>query len=262
MMGMGSLKQKLQFSYGLLIVMILLVSLWGTYHFVRLGRAIDVILVNNYKSIVAAENMKEALERQDSAAMFFIVGQSDKARQQLAASSERFSREFSVAANNITEKGESEIIADIQSKYSSYRRQLDRLINSTDREPLANPTRFYFSQFEPPFLALKDRLDDLLHLNQQAMLRANDLAIAESWRAQVSTAGIATVALLLALLFAWRFTVYIVNPISALTEKAKRIAEGDFDQHLEVTSQDEIGVLAAEFKRMSIRLRELRQSDY
>jgi len=121
---MGSLRQKLQFSYGLLIVIILAVSLWGIYHFVRLGRAIDVILVNNYQSIVAAENMKEALERQDSAAMFFIVGQSDRARQQLATSSERFLREFNVAANNITEKGESEIITDIQSNYSAYKRQL------------------------------------------------------------------------------------------------------------------------------------------
>jgi PAS domain S-box-containing protein len=120
----------------------------------------------------------------------------------------------------------------------------------------------YFSQLEPRFLALKDRLDDLLHLNQQAMLRANDMARAESWRAQVSTAVIATVALLLALLFAWRFTAYIVRPISALTQKAKRIAEGDFDQHVDIVSQDEIGVLAAEFNRMSIRLRELRQSDY
>ncbi len=88
---MGSLRQKLQFSYGLLILIILAVCLWGIYHLSRLGRAVDVILVNNYKSIVAAENMKEALERQDSAVMFFIAGQADKARRQFMANSERFS---------------------------------------------------------------------------------------------------------------------------------------------------------------------------
>lgn len=52
---MGSLKQKLQFSYGLLILVILAACLSGIYHFSRLGRAVDVILVNNYKSIVAAK---------------------------------------------------------------------------------------------------------------------------------------------------------------------------------------------------------------
>ena len=67
---MSGLKQKLAFSYGLLIIVIFAVSAWSIYHMVTLGRAIDVILINNYKSILAAENMKEALERQDSSALF------------------------------------------------------------------------------------------------------------------------------------------------------------------------------------------------
>ena len=56
---MGSLKHKLQFSYGVLILIILVACLWGIYHFSRLGRAVDVILVNNYKSIVAAFGGRE-----------------------------------------------------------------------------------------------------------------------------------------------------------------------------------------------------------
>ena len=72
----------------------------------------------------------------------------------------------------------------------------------------------------------------------------------------------AVTSLALALLFAWRFTAYVVNPISILTDTAKRIGEGDFDQHINIVSQDEIGVLAAEFNRMATRLRDLRKSDY
>jgi PAS domain S-box-containing protein len=66
----------------------------------------------------------------------------------------------------------------------------------------------------------------------------------------------------LALGFAWRFTTYVVDPISLLAEKAKLVGEGDFDQHLVVSSSDEIGVLATEFNRMLVRLRDLRRSDY
>src|SRR5439155_218183 len=211
---MGSLRQKLLFSYGLLILMILVTSLWGIYHFVRLGPAIDIILVNNYKSIVAAENMKEALERQDSAVMFFIAGQVGKAREQFAANSQKFRREFEVAANNITEQGEPEVVADIQKKYSEYQRQLDRVINSGATAVPNNLSSYYFNQLEPAFLQLKGRLDDLLQLNQQAMVRASDHAKAQSWRAQVSTVVFAVTSLALALLFAWRFTAYVVNPIS------------------------------------------------
>ena len=102
----------------------------------------------------------------------------------------------------------------------------------------------------------------MLRLNQQAMVRASDRAKTESRRAQTSMVIFALMALGLALLFAWRFTAYVVQPISTLTDKAKRISEGDFDQHIEVQSHDEIGVLAAEFNRMALRLRDVRKSEY
>ena len=126
---MRSLKRKLAVSYGLLIVIILAVSAWAIYHLVVLGRAVDVILLNNYKSIIAAENMKEALERQDSAALFFIAGHPDQARAQFAANAARFRQEFEVAANNITEPGEDQIVAQIDARYSAYKQELERFIS-------------------------------------------------------------------------------------------------------------------------------------
>jgi len=259
---MGSLKQKLQFSYALLILIILSACLWGIFHFARLGRAIDTILVNNYKSIVAAENMKEALERQDSAVLFLIAGQVEKASQQFRENRQKFLGELDVATNNITEPGEKEIVFDIEKRYSTYRQELQRILSSTEASVATDRSAQYFTQLEPAFLGLKSRLDDLLRLNQQAMVRASDRAKAESRRAQTSMVIFALMALGLALLFAWRFTAYVFQPISTLTDKAKRISEGDFDQHIEVQSQDEIGVLAAEFNRMTTRLRDLRKSEY
>ncbi|HEY7544898.1 MAG TPA: ATP-binding protein [Blastocatellia bacterium] len=257
---MGSLRRKLIFSYGLLIVIILAVSAWSVYHLVHLGRAIDVILVNNYKSILAAENMKEALERQDSAAMFFIASHADKARQQFETNSRKFMREFDIAAGNITEEGEPEIIDDIRARYEAYRSALESFLSSTATS--AEQSQIYFEKLEPEFGALKNRLDDLLRLNQQAMIAANDRAASVSRSAEVSTAVTAVLALTLALIFAWKFTSYVVDPLSALAEKARLIGEGDFDQHIAVSSKDEIGVLASEFNRMLVRLRDLRKSDY
>ena len=259
---MNSLRRKLTFSYGLLIITIFAVSAWSIHHLVQLGRAIDVILINNYKSIIAAENMKEALERQDSAAMFFIAGHEDKARQQFEASSRSFRQEFEVAANNITEPGEPEIVADIDSKYRAYRSHLEEILKPPSTITSAEQSKIYFERQEPEFLALKAKLDDLLHLNQQAMVAANNRAISVSRRAEISTAATALLAITMALIFAWRFTRYVVDPISALAGKAKRIGEGDFEQYISVSSRDEIGVLAAEFNRMLVRLRDHRKSDY
>ncbi|MEK6299164.1 MAG: ATP-binding protein [Acidobacteriota bacterium] len=259
---MNSFRRKLAFSYGLLIVVIFAVSAWSIYHLVHLGRAIDVILINNYKSIVAAENMKEALERQDSSAMFFIASHTEQARQQFDENSAKFDQEYQIAASNLTEAGEAEIIADIEARYRTYRADLNRFLTSSRQKAAAELSADYFNRLGPEFLALKNRIDDLLHLNQQAMLRANDSAITVSKRAEISTAVMAALALTLALIFAWQFTKYVVTPVTALTEKARLIGEGDLDQYIDTSSRDEIGVLAAEFNRMAARLRDLRRSDY
>ena len=259
---MSSLRRKLAFSYGLLIIIILAVSAWSIYHFVRLGRAVDVILVNNYKSITAAENMKEALERMDSSAMFYVASHTGKARQQFAENETRFAEEFKIAASNITEAGEDVIIEDIRARSMAYKQQIEQFLNAPPGTSTAQQSNIYFERLEPGFLALKGRLDDLLHLNQQSMVAASERAQAQSLRAEISTAVVAALGLALALGFAWRFTTYVVDPISLLADKAKRVGEGDFDQHISVASRDEIGVLATEFNRMLVRLRDLRKSDY
>lgn len=257
-----SLKRKLAFGYGLMIIIIVAVSAWSIFNAAHLGRAIDVILVNNYKSILAAEKMKEALERIDSSSMFFVASHSDKARQQFADNTKRFSDAFRVAADNITEPGEDQIVADVDQRYASYTQRVEQFLSTSEGLTSGHQSNTYFERLEPAFLALKARLDDLLRLNQQAMVAASERAQAQSLRAEVSTAIVAALGLVLALVFAWRFTTLVVGPISLLADKTKRIGEGDFDQHIDVSSKDEIGLLATEFNRMLVRLRDLRKSDY
>jgi NtrC-family two-component system sensor histidine kinase KinB len=259
---MGTLRQKLAFSYGLLTLVMMGVSAVGIYHFVRLGRAVDTILANNYKSIIAAENMEEALERQDSAAMFFIAGHLDKARQQFSANVQKFTLQFEIAAHNVTEPGEDKIISDIQTQSSGYSRALEDFLGGKEARSPTEASQAYFDRLEPAFVALRSRLEDLLHLNQQAMVNANERALSESWNAQASTVTVVFFGVLFAVAFAWRFSAYIVDPLLMFTEKAQQIAEGDFDQHIDISSRDEIGVLATEFNRMTAHLKDLKKTNY
>ncbi|HKV40920.1 MAG TPA: ATP-binding protein, partial [Blastocatellia bacterium] len=260
---LDSLRNKLGFSYGLLIVILLAVSAWGMFHFVRLGRAVDVILVNNYKSIIAAENMKEALDRQDSSAMFFLAGHPDIARKQFKENSDIFDADLRIAAGNITEPGEDRIVADVQSWFAAYRREVQQMLGPG--APATTPTElnsYYFERLQPDFIKLKARLDDLLHINQDAMVAASQRARTQSLQARISTAVVVLLGLGLAILSAWRFTGYITRPITALTEKARAITEGDYNQYIDLNSQDEIGQLAAEFNRMAARLQEFHRTDH
>ena len=55
-------------------------GLWAIVMFYGLGGNIDVVLRENYRSVLAAERMKEALERMDSGVMFAISGRNEMAR--------------------------------------------------------------------------------------------------------------------------------------------------------------------------------------
>ncbi len=53
----------------------------------------------------------------------------------------------------------------------------------------------------------------------------------------------------------------IVEPLRQLTATTVKMAGGDLDARVVVTSRDEVGVLATEYNRMAERIRELRSSD-
>jgi len=55
-----------------LLILMIGLALWAVVMFARLGNNIDVILRENYRSALAAQNMKEALERMDSASLSAI----------------------------------------------------------------------------------------------------------------------------------------------------------------------------------------------
>jgi len=61
--------------------------------------------------------------------------------------------------------------------------------------------------------------------------------------------------LLLAAAIGWALARVTTRPLVALSEAAERVAGGDLDTHIQVTSDDEVGQLATSFNDMTDRLR-------
>src|SRR3954466_8699246 len=78
----STLRTKLLIGLTPLLALMVGLGLWAVVMFSRLGNNIDVILRENYRSVLAAQNMKEALERMDSAALFAIGGRAERGRRQ------------------------------------------------------------------------------------------------------------------------------------------------------------------------------------
>ena len=73
-----------------------------------LGSHSQTILKDNYRSVLAAQRMKEAIERMDSGALFIAAGQRAKGIEQAEKNRPIFEAELKVQEGNITESGEKE----------------------------------------------------------------------------------------------------------------------------------------------------------
>jgi len=249
-----SLRTKLLIGYGVFIAALVVLGTWSAWRLHDMGKVSRRIISENYDSVVAAQEMKESLERQDSAALFALLGAHERALTQLHEHRARFDQNLNRAAHNITEAGETEAIAAIQNDRNDYYQRFDAFIV----KPTANE---YFGQLEPQFNQLRADCEHLLQLNQRAMLGKAEAAagVAQLWFYRTLLIAGLLVAMSVALAFV--LSQRIVGPLRRLTESTARIAAGDLTARVTVDSTDEVGVLAAEYNRMADNLRQLRDSD-
>ena len=207
-----SLRTELLLSHLLVVGLMLIVLLVAVAGFFRLGQSVDRILRDNYQSVVAAQNMKEALERQDSAATFFLAGQVAQARTQYAANRAAFERAYSVEAHNVTEPGEQEIADRLGQTYGAYTVDMGRLLNANPALPAPAARALYFGTLEPQFRRVKAQAQAVLDLNQAAIVRADGQARLEARRAALLSIGLTAGAFGLALGLAWRRIGLLMTP--------------------------------------------------
>ena len=74
----------------MLLLITALISLQSIRRFNQLGRSIDVILKENYRSVIACQQMKDALERMDSGLLFILSGFAKEGIGQIEANQGRF----------------------------------------------------------------------------------------------------------------------------------------------------------------------------
>ena len=258
-----SLRTKLLLGYLVFVAALVVLGAWSAWRLREMGGVSRRIIANNYDSVVAAQEMKESLERQDSAALFALLGATDKGSAQLREHRTRFDANFQKAANNITEIGEPEAIENIRRDRDAYYHMFDRFLAQTTARNRADfgERDEYFTQLEPQFNKLRADCEHLLQLNQRAMLAKSEAAasVAQLWfyRTLLIAGTLVTAGVILAFILSNR----IIAPLRELTAATTRIAGGDLDAKVSVDSHDEVGVLAAEYNRMAARIRQLRNSD-
>src|SRR5438067_5910984 len=252
-----SLRAKLLAAQVPLAVVLLVLGAVSLRTLSDLGRSSQRILKDNYRSVLAAQRMMDALQRVDSAAFFGAAGRADKAEAQAPASLRAFEEELAVQENNITEPREAAATHDLRALWDDYRAKYDRF-RTLDREKEAR--RSYFAVMEPAFLGVKQAAQRILEINQDAMVAKSDEArrIGERNRALLLFSTVA--ALAVGILASVSLPRRALRPSQTLSLALHRIGEGDLDARARLPGKDEIAEVGRELDVMADRLREYRNS--
>jgi len=249
-----TLKKKILIGYGVAFALMGLVVVWAITNLVSLGKATDAILSENYRSILAAENMVDALERQDSGMLLMFLGDMGKGITQFRENEAVFLEWLARAKDNITIQGETELVQSIEADYLVYRKKFSSLTDLREANEAALEPANYQGTVYPLFARVRDACIGLRNLNEETMYAASVRAGGVARRATWSTAFVATSALMVALIFSLFLAERIVRPIRRFMEASRKISSGDYAVQVIVETGDELGCLAGEFNQMAQQL--------
>jgi signal transduction histidine kinase/HAMP domain-containing protein len=242
---------------GPLALALALVGVMSVATLADLARSGQRILADNYRSVLAAQRMKEAIERIDSAALFLVIGEDALGLAQATENRPRFEAELRVEEQNITEPGEQEAAVELRRAWTDYQRAFDAFVQLPGREQRRIR---YLDVLAKGFLRVKDSADKILAINQDAMVERSEAQRRKSELAKTVTYLAVLAALLLGLLASGSLVAAALRPVAVLGQAVRRLGEGDLGTRVLVNDSGEIGQLARDFNAMADSLRTYQQS--
>jgi signal transduction histidine kinase len=257
---MFGIRQKLMLGFGVLVATVAVVGAITMTQIERLGDAIDVIMRENYRSVVACQDMKEALERMDSGVLFSFADSTPEGQRHIDENTVRFRDALEIELGNITLEDEQAKANRIDELFTQFVNTIPGVTNLA--QPLEKRREVYFSALLPLFQEIKGLAQEILEMNQANMNDANDAArrIAASAHRRMVVA--IAVCAAIAILFSFIAQRSILRPINKLIDSTNEIRQGNLDLVLDNRSRDEIGQLSESFNEMTAALRQSRVRDY
>lgn len=256
-----SLRSKILLGFMVILLIMFFATLWSIYNFYRLNESIKLTMQENYTSIIAADNMGRALDEQLQA-IVIMYNQNLEAGERLFEKNkfEFWSWHDKARISSSTDK-ERNILDTLNSVYQSFTKDvydnIDYNIYIANKRQIL---RSDYARFTSEVQNLKRINNKILEVNHASL---NDSVTTIKNITQQATIFILVIlfgAIIVSLVFGSQFSDYIVKPIARLQASVTHIAEGNFEERIEIDENaDEINTLAEEFNKMSEKLQRYEQ---
>ncbi|MBK8856401.1 MAG: HAMP domain-containing protein [Opitutaceae bacterium] len=244
------LRTRLLLGFILLLLLLSAVGAYAVWTTQELGRSVAAAVVANARGLIAAQQLKDEVNRLGSALR--QVRAADTPGNRAEFETVRTACQVLVRDQLDTPDGGMERAARLEEINISLRRLADRATSASAAS--LRPLELMKADEAAVYSVLRtiDRLTE--HDSGDLRLAEEKARRLTARTTAVFGAGVA-VAVVLALIFAWGLGRALLQPIRQLTDSAQALGEGNLDRDVPVTSHDELGELARTFNAMAAKLR-------
>ena len=258
---MKKIKSKIFTGVASLFIVILILSILGIVFINQIAQSSRGSIKDNYRSVDYTMLMQKDIDGiyEHLIQKLNNISKSDTSRDgdvRINIFISDFEKNLNLEQHNITEIGEAELAAELNQNFKSFLSSVIRIQkdNYTPNSSNLTELKTYYDQS-------KENIFDIYKLNINAILRRNSEAESTAENITIYMAVVASISVLLTLFFVFSFPGKIVSPITELTNKIKAISDRDYDQKLNISSNDEMGELARAFNVMVQRLKEYEETN-
>ncbi len=259
---MKKIKSKIFTGVASLFIVILILSILGIVFINKIAQGSRGTIKDNYRSVDYTMNMQKYLDaiyehifqKLNSKSKIDSSGSEDDLKSKLNIA--EFEKYLSLEQHNITEIGEAELAAGLNQNFKLFLSKAQSIMRENYSASVLSLTELktFYDQS-------KEKIFGIYKLNINAILKRNSEAENTAENITIYMAIAASISVLLTLFFVLSFPGKIVSPITELTDKIKAISERDYNQKLDIASNDEMGELARAFNVMVQRLKEYEETN-
>ena len=244
------LKYKIISGFVILAVMLIIAGIISIIELTRVGKSVQVLLDQNYKSINAANTMLEALEREDGGVLLLILGIKDEGRTTIHEADSIFLKGLHILQNNVTLPGEGDLVTGISYSYSEYK---NTWINPVVGTELEGDLKWYYDNQHKSLLQVKQAVRNLMFLNQSAMYKTGTDLKQRSEKAIMPGIVAIVAGVIFSLIFSYFIHYYVIKPILRMMKSLNDYNNYNKPFMVEIETKDEIYDLAQAIKLIFIK---------
>jgi len=249
---MKSIRSKIFLGTLFLFLIIIASSVTGIIFINQLAQSSKGTITDNYRTIDYTTNMLISLEEMFNA-QYQLKSASPGSLPDSSLIAEFnnsrliFEKNLDMESANITEPGEEVLVNKLQSGYKTF----IGLINGNHELKES-----FLPELKKNYKSLRDLINNIYSVNMTAVIKKNSESGRKADKIILYTSIIDIICVILTIIFIIAFPVKIVKPVKDLTNKIKAVSQRDYNQKIEVSSNDEIGLLSQAFNLMAERLKE------